>query len=210
VPRPLHVAGIATAITAPTAGRWVGGKARDWLWDPNWIYVVDLDARYQEGAIYRWPSQQFRELDVTEGSLDWLSPNLAVGKEVDREAGTMQGTWRGTLSDRELLKALSAVHECREQLQEDAKRGFAVETQAFGIVRRATQQVTRRIVSNFEDWTLPDEGESLTNEIESAIAQYGLRERLEQIDEDTPDEDDLNMKLDDLENMTPKEAPADD
>ena len=211
IPRPIHVAGIAFAVVAPTAGRWVGSKAKDWLWDPNWIYVVDLDARYQEGAIYRWPSQQFRELQVTEGKLDWLSPNLACAREVNLNEQTLKGTWRGTFSDRDLLRALSVVYECRESLEEDAKRGFAIEVQAFGIVRRATRNVVRRVVANFESWTLPDEGESLSTEIETAIEQYGLEDRIKQIREEEPDEEELNISLDDLEGFqNAPEASADD
>jgi hypothetical protein len=215
IPRPLHVGAIAFALTAPTVGRWVGGKAKDWLWDPNWVYAVDLDAREQKGAIYRWPSQQFRELEVTVGSLDWLSPNLVCCKNIDMNAGTLEGTWRGTFSDRDLLRAISVVYECRGQLEDDAKRGFALETQAFGIVRRATQGVTRRLVENFEKHTLPDEGEALASEIETAIDQYGLEDRLDQIDETDPDEQDLNMNLNELDGFNDdvtfgKEASADD
>lgn len=199
IPRPLQIAGLAAALVAPTVGRFVGTKAKDWLWDPNWIYVVDLDASVQRGAIYRWPSQQFRELEVTVGSLDWLSPNLVCAKNVDMVEGTLEGTWRGTFSDRDLLRAISVVYECRNSLEEDAKRGFAIETQAFGIVRRATQGVVRRLVDSFEDWTLPDQGEELTAEIETAIQQYGLEDRLDQITEDAPEAAELNMTVDDLE-----------
>lgn len=211
IPRPLHIASISAAVVAPTLGRWVGGKAKGWLWDPNWIYVVDLDARYQKGAIYRWPSQQFRELEVTGGQLDWLSPNLACAREVDLQEQTLKGTWRGTFSDRDLLRALTVVHECRDSLEEDAKRGFAIEVQAFGIVRRSTRNVVRRVVSNFEDWTLPDEGESLSEEIETAIEQYGLEDRIRQIRDGDPDEEELNINLDDLDGFdTTTEASADD
>ncbi|MFC6976492.1 hypothetical protein ACFQL1_20325 [Halomicroarcula sp. GCM10025709] len=153
IPRNVRIIGLSGLISLVFLGRPTGKKVRSMLWDPNYIWIVDVDARVLEGGIFHMPAQRFQQWTVTEGSLDWVSPNLAFGKQVDLLEQTVEGTWRGTLSDRELMRALQAVEECRGQLEEDAKRGFAIESQAFTIVRNATRKAVFRIVETFEKGT---------------------------------------------------------
>jgi hypothetical protein len=160
------------------------------------VWLVELDATNPDvGGIARVPSEEYKQFSVVEGSLDWTSPNLAFATDVDLEAKELRGTWRGTLSDRELLTALHAVAEARGQLLDDAKRGFLVESQAWTIVRNATRRATRRVVEVFASGTLPERGEGLEAEIETAIETSGLDELL---DDETRDDldlpDDWNLK----------------
>lgn len=190
VPRTAKIIIGAVLLLFPFAD-WVAKQVRDWLWTPNWVYVVDLDARVQDGGVFRWPSQRFRDIDVTEGQLDWLTPQLAVGKNVDLDAGTVEGTWRGTLSDRELLRALHKVRECRDQLEDDAKRGFAIESQAWAIIRNATRSAVRHVIRTAEKGTLPDEGESIGDEIDTAIEQFDIERKIRDAEADDSPESDL-------------------
>lgn len=199
LPRNLRVIGLAALIAIPFAGRPTAKRVKAMLWDPSYIWIIDLDARYQKGAIYRTTSQRFREWDVIDGQLDWLTPNLCVGKNVELEEQRVEGTWRGTLSDRELLKTLQSVEECRGQLEEDAQRGFAVEAQAFAIIRNTTRRAVRSIVETFERGTLPDSGEGLNHEINEAIEQFGIERKVSpEEDDDSPTADvpGLDMDLD--------------
>lgn len=185
VPRNLRIIGLSTLITLPLVGRPVGKKAKSLLWDPSYIWLVDIDARHTTGAIYRTTSQRFREdWSVTDGELDWWTPNLAAGKSVDLEAQTVEGTWRGTLTDRELLSALEAIKECRDQLEEDAKVGYKFEMHGFGIIRRATIRAVRRIVRTFEKGTLPNQGDEFTAEIDAVLEDFDLERKLDSLDED--------------------------
>lgn len=188
---------ILTFLFVTPAGYLVGKKVRDLLYDPQLIYLLDLDARYKEGAIFTFPYTDFQSLDVQNGELDQVAPRLYIGKKVDIEAGTVKGTWRGTLDDRELLRALNKIHECRGQLEEDAKRGFAIETQAFTIIRNATRAATRSIVESFEAGTLPDRGESLGKEIDSALDQFDLDRKLRHIEnpeQHVPEPDEVDSR----------------
>ncbi|MHB9287407.1 hypothetical protein ACKVMT_10270 [Halobacteriales archaeon Cl-PHB] len=174
------IAVIAIGPYAYVAASYVVGL----LWDPNLIYLVDLAAEQTDGALYALPFEEFRDLDVVEGDLDQVAPTLYFGKDVDLEAGQVRGTWRGTLEDRELLRSLSKVDECRGQLERDAKRGFAIETRAFSIIRNATRSCVRSIVRTFESKTLPDQGDSLGDEIDDALEQFDLQKELaESIDD---------------------------
>ncbi|WP_255151330.1 hypothetical protein [Halorarius halobius] len=184
LPRNLRVIGLAALIIIPLFGRPIGSRIVSMLWEPSYIWIVDLDARVRKGGVYRVPIQQFREWTVTDGSLDWLSPNLAVGKNVDLVDRSVDGTWRGTYSDRDLLRALEAVKECRGQLEEDAKKGFAIETHAHGILRRATKKAVLRLVSTFERGSLPDKGDGLTEEIDAVIDEYGIERKIREAAED--------------------------
>ncbi|KAA9399398.1 hypothetical protein Har1130_14580 [Haloarcula sp. CBA1130] len=190
-PRSLRLIGLCALVTIPLVGRPTGKKVRSLLWDPNYVWLVDIDARRMKGGIFRMPGQRFKEWSVEDGQLDWVSPNLAFGKNVDLEAQTVDGCWRGTLSDRELMRTLQAVEECRGQLEADAKRGFAIEAQAFTVIRNATRKAVLRIVSTFERGTLPDEGEGLTDEIDSAIEQFGLDRKIRAAEDDESPEADV-------------------
>ncbi|MGB9952906.1 hypothetical protein ACOZ4F_10945 [Haloarcula marismortui] len=217
LPRNLRLIGLCALITIPLVGRPTGKKVRSLLWDPNYVWLVDIDARHMNGGIFRMPGQRFKEWSVEDGQLDWVAPNLAFGKNVDLEGQSVDGCWRGTLSDRELMRTLQAVEECRGQLEDDAKRGFAIEAQAFTIIRNATRKAVLRIVSTFERGTLPDEGEGLTDEIDSAIEQFGLDRKIRAAEDDeAPESDvpgvrvDLDQDLADLAGAGDGGVPADD
>jgi len=170
------------------------------LLDPDYIYLVDLDARYLDGALYRFPSRQFRDIDVREGSLCQLTPHLYTAKDVDLDDMSCLGTWRGTLDDRDLLRSLSKVHECRDILEQDAKRGFAIEAQAFSIIRQATRSAVMTVVDTFESGTLPDEGDGIATAVDDAIERYDLESR---IDESLDDNTDLD--LEDIQDIEPND-----
>jgi hypothetical protein len=183
---------LLTMLFLSPFGYIVGKYVVGLLWNPNYIYLLDIDARYIDGALFRFPYEDFRALDVTDGELDQLTNRLYIAKAVDLEAGTVEGTWRGTLDDRELLRSLNKIEECRGRLEEDAKRGFSIETQAFTIIRNATRAATLSIVETFERGTLPDEGDAIGEEIEAALEQFDLDKQIRHIDDDdetpTPEE----------------------
>ncbi|WP_018257504.1 hypothetical protein [Halomicrobium katesii] len=216
LPRNLRIIGVTAIIIVPIVGRPTGKKVRSLLWEPTYVWLVDVDARYTKGGIFRIPGERFSEWTITEGQLDWVNPDLAFGKQVDLDEQTVEGTWRGTMSDRELMKTLQAVEECRGQLEEDAKRGFAIEAQAFTIIRNATRKAVLRIVSTFERGTLPDEGEGLTDEIDNAIEQFGLERKIRETEEDSQESEtpgvriDFDQDLADLAGAGNGGAPADD
>lgn len=187
VPRFWRVSGLAAAIVLPY-GYIVGNKVVSMLYDPDFIYLVDLDARYLDGALYKFPYTDFRSLEPTEGNFCQLTPNLYTAKQIDLDKMEAEGTWRGTFDDPELLRALHAVHECRGQLEEDARRGFVLETSAFTIIRNAVRQTTLSVVRTFEEGSLPDGGESLHSAIEDQVDEFDLDDSLD----DMVNNDDLS------------------
>jgi hypothetical protein len=189
VPRTIKIGGIAFVVSMFTVGRWTAGRAADLLDGPGWVWLVDVDLLDLDGAgIYRWPRPRWSEVEVVDGQLYWSSPSLAFGKNVNLDANTVEGVWPGTLDDRELMIALSKVHELRGVLEEDAQRGFAIETQVFSIVRSATRQAVLSVVQTFEKSTLPDRGESINRAIDDAIEQFDLDRHIRDRDDDPLDE----------------------
>jgi hypothetical protein len=194
IPRTVKIGGVAFIVSMFTVGRWTAGRAADLFDGPGWVWLVDVDLLDLEGAgIYRWPRPRWSEVDVTEGQLYWSSPSLAFGKNVDLEANTVEGVWPGTLDDRELMTALSKVHELRNVLEEDAQRGFAIETQVFSIVRSATRQAVLSVVQTFEKSTLPDRGESINQAIDDAIEQFDLDRHVQKRENDPLDDLDTDL-----------------
>lgn len=185
IPRFWYVFGLSGVLLSPV-GWIVGLKAKEFLIDPNNVWVADIDARHTDGALYRFPYSDYVEFDVVDGEVDQVTPNFAIAKNVDLEAGQMEGCWRGTLTDRELLTALEMVHICRGQLEDDAKIGFTLKNQLWSIVRAATADSVRKVVETFEAGSLPDGGDSLHTHVDAAIDQYDL-ERV--VDDELPDVD---------------------
>ncbi|WP_311170621.1 hypothetical protein [Halobellus ordinarius] len=183
VPRFWKIVGLSGAIVLPY-GYVVGNKVVSMLYNPNYIFLVDLDARYLDGALYRFPYTDFKQLESRKGSFTQLTPNLYTAKDVDLEAMKATGTWRGTLDDPELLRALQAVHECRGQLEDDARRGFVLETSAFTIIRNAVRETTLSVVRTFEEGSLPDGGQSLHNAIEDQLESFDLDDSLDDLVEE--------------------------
>ena len=189
IPRTAKIGGLAFVLSMLTVGRWTAGRAADLFDGPGWVWLVDVDLLDLDGAgIYRWPRPRWKEVEVVDGQLYWSSPNLAFGKNVDLDGQTVNGVWPGTLDDRELMIALSKVHELRNVLEEDAQRGFAIETQVFSIVRSATRQAVLSVVQTFEKSTLPDRGNSINESIDDAIEQFDLDRHIQNRDEDPLDD----------------------
>jgi len=210
VPRRAKLVAITMLLLAPI-GKLVGDYIVGLLWDPNYIYLVDLDARVVDGALYQFPFDHFRELDVTEGQLTELTPNLYVGRQVDIEEMTAVGTWRGTLDDTELLTALQAVRECRGQLQDQAQRGWVLDTHGWSIIWRAVRDEIASVVRSFEEGTLPDEGLALHEAIDDALEQYDLDNELAEITDDLdvePADADGDLDLDDVDDLDDLEDPT--
>lgn len=130
LPRYWQIFGAAFIATGVPAGFAVGTKVIGMLDNPREIWLVDLDARDLDGAIWQLTLDEFRDLDVTDDDgnrnvdygLTELTPNLYVGKKLDQEEGTVVGTWRGTLDDVELARSLAAVRRCRGELQDNTER----------------------------------------------------------------------------------------
>jgi hypothetical protein len=191
IPRWTKLAGF-TALAFVPAGWFLGSWLLGLLYSPDWTFLVDLDAGKLDGALYRLPPEDFRELEVTDESgnsgapydITQLTQNLYAAKQVDIDELTCVGTWRGTLDDRELARSLRKVRECRGQLQDDAQKGFVLETSAFTIVRRAARETALDVTEMFETGTLPDSGDSITNAVDRALEDFGFEDTIENIDDD--------------------------
>lgn len=186
VPRSVKLIGFTTIAFVPVGwflGSWITGI----LYNPSWTYLIDLDAAVREGALHRLPPEDFRELTITneDGNPDapyditQLSQSLYVAKQVDLETLTCVGTWRGTLDDRELARSLRAVRECRGQLQDDAQKGFVLETSAFTIVRSAAREAALDVVEMFQSGTMPSGGSSINEAVDAALEESGFEETIE-------------------------------
>jgi len=221
IPRSVKVLSISSALLAPL-GYYSGTYLANKIISENHIWLVDLDAAELDGGIFVFPREDFNELTVlnekgeqsSEYKITQLTPDLYVGKDVDLENLTVVGTWRGSMSDRDLCVAFSAIRDCRGQLLEDAQRGFTIEANAFGIIRKSVRENTKSIVETFEKGTLPDDGQQLNRAIDSHLSEFGIEKQLADLDDDLADDlaDDLDddqgeLETNDLEQPQPQPQP---
>lgn len=221
IPRWLRL-GLLVGIVGVPAGHYASKFVTGLLPGPHLVWLVDVDVLDDDGAgLFAFPAEDFADLDVIEDQLWAPAPNLRFGKAVDLEEMTVKGTWRGSLSDAEMLRALSMVRECHGELEDHAKRGFRIETQAFSIIRNATRQCVRSVVATFERGSLPDSGDSLGKEIDKAIEDFGLEDSIRGSNsesDDSPEQSDLGSDslqeeadgADPADPLDPEVSPADD
>lgn len=191
IPRFWYVYGLSFAFLLP-GGWFVASYARNLLPSPEPDWVVDLDARELDGALFKFPPGTVDTFDVPDGQeIEQLASNLYAARGVDLEALELGGTWRGTLSDRELMIALEAVYECRGELEEQARRGFVIEKRFFSLLRNSTRDEVLSVVRSFEEGTLPDDAASLRDNIEKAVEDHGLDSHVKS----EPDDFDLSPEL---------------
>jgi hypothetical protein len=176
VPTEATVALLSMLGAAPV-GYFAFGRIRTQLPTPPMVYLVDVELLQDDDAgLWRIPESNWGDLDVTDGSLWNPAPSLYFGKGYDAEEMTVRGTWRGSLSDGEMLRALSLVKEVRGDLEKRAKRGERIRNNAFTLIRGATQGEVERIVETFEEGTLPSGGEEFESHIEDVLSDFDLDE----------------------------------
>ena len=178
IPRFWYVYGLSFVFLLP-AGWFVASYANSWFPKPEPDWLVDLDARTLDGALIRFPAGTLADLDTPEGEqIEQWAPHLYAARGVDLEELEAGGTWRGSMTDRELLVALEAVYECRGRLEEQARRGFAIEKRFFSILRSTTRDEVLNVVRTFEEGSLPDDANSLHGHIEDALEEHGIDDQI--------------------------------
>ena len=213
VPQWVRVAAVALLITVPL-GALFSKPVVDWLYQPNDRFLVVLGVTDSAG-LWRITPKGWADLEVTKGELHKIEEAqkpLYTATKFESDEWQAEGTWRGTLSDRDLLRSLAKVDECRGMLERDAKRGFAIETQSFTIIRSATREAVRSVVETFRRGSLPDQGDGIDDKIEDAIESYDLEKEIDrQINDDGEFSEDVEemVDLDGVPDDADQEVPDD-
>ena len=212
---------LLSLVGAAPIGYFAFGQIESKLPTPPMVWLVDVDVLQDDDAgLYRVPESRWGDLTVSPGSLWNPAPSLYFGKGFDLDAMTVEGTWRGSLSDGEMVRALSLVKEVRGDLEKRAKRGECIRNNAFTLIRGAAQGEVERIVETFEEGTLPSGGEEFDSQIDDALSDFDLDELAtdgldldgdhDGLDADhgdgLPDQERSDARADDLD----QEVPTDD
>lgn len=183
-----------TAVLGSPAAYILAARAVDMLHDPYGILFVDLDARETGIGIWNIPKKRWEEIEVVDGDLYRLDASRTVysGKNFDPENLTVEGTWRGSMSDVEMLRTQEKIAECRGQLEDMAKEGFTVEVQKSSIVRGAVRDISRSVIGSLEEGTVYN-GEKIAEAVDRATARYDFDRETEDTqsgdETETPDPD---------------------
>ncbi|WP_258302651.1 hypothetical protein [Haloferax larsenii] len=185
IPRSVQIIGLTGGLSAVLAGRWVGSQAVNLMGGPQMMWLVDLDLLDRDGAgVYACPTPRWSEWTVVDGQLWWATPNLAFGRGVDLDAREVAGTWVGSTPDPVLARALEYLRYNRNQLEPKARKGEALEINAFAIVRAAAVRTVKHVIRTFEKGSLPDDGEALHAEIDAVLEDFDLDKSDSIFDED--------------------------
>jgi hypothetical protein len=147
----------------------------DYLYSPSYTYLLELDARGDEIALWQLPPKVWRDLDVTDGELHQLRAAAPAWEcqTYDAEQNTATGTWRGSASDYELISSRERIDEIRTVLEDLAQEGLTMRVKQSGIVRTAVRGIVLSFVEGFERETLYD-GEEIGAAVDKALKRWSL------------------------------------
>lgn len=173
----------------------------NWLYDPNVIYMVELKAEGDEIALWKFFPQQFQNLKVLENSLDQFTSaegEIYVCREYDPDNNVAWGTWRGSLSGLELMKAKDKIKEIRGSLEKEAKKGMRVNIQRGSIVRKALNKILGEFAQEYESATIYG-GELIEEAMNEVIEEKNLetheKKESEKEPQETPEGNDVFRAL---------------
>lgn len=190
---------LGTIISLPY-GIGFGSWLAKWLFESQPIFVVELQAEdTTTGALHQFPPAEFTEWTVTDGDLDQWAPGLYCARKIDYDEQQLHGTWRGTLTDRELLTSLAAIQKCRGMLERDARRGFAMTEYMDLIIPRAVKSTVRAVREWQRTHQLPDEGEALDAALREVLSDFDLDSVLDDRETLADVAEDFDLSADELE-----------
>jgi hypothetical protein len=182
-------------------------KIVEWLYSPNWVYLLEVDARTDDFALWKLSPEQFDDLDVLHGELHRLSATAEVWEAQayvpDRNSAI--GTWRGSASNMELLEERERIDELRETLEAEAQQGMSIRIKVGAIVRSAVNDIVHDIVGQYEGITI-HRGEQVENSVQEALEDYDLLSREEDEREDDLNESEGGERWDDAETVVAADA----
>mgnify|MGYP006275913395 CR=1 FL=1 len=181
----LITAGIGVALGYAPASRLVA-----WLYRPGYTYLLDVDARTDEFAVWQLPPDTWRDLRVEDGELYQVKATVPAWecRGYDPEENVAVGTWRGSASDLELIEDRERIDEVRGVLEDLAKEGLTIRVKQSGIVRTAIRGIVMSFVEGFEKETLY-EGEQIEEAVEKALARWEFDGDRDDGDEPAPGDD---------------------
>lgn len=171
IPREARLAGLVMLVTALAAYPYAR-LVVNYLYRPDYRWLLDLDARDNEIAVWKVPPETFREIELR-GELEELHQLTAMEptyecRDYDPDELEADGTWRASASDIELLAEQERIDEVRTDLEDLAKEGLSLRIKQSGIVRTALRDIINSFIGAFEADAVFD-GEKIDEAIEKSL-----------------------------------------
>ncbi|WGI16948.1 hypothetical protein [Methanonatronarchaeum sp. AMET-Sl] len=87
-----------------------------------------------------------------------------------------KGTWRGSVSDIELLRNKEQIQEIHDKLTKMAQKGLKTRIRMPSMVRDAVNQITMEMASHIEKQSIYN-GEIVNQVVEKTIKEFGENEK---------------------------------
>jgi hypothetical protein len=173
-PKSAKVFVLVSVLSLPVAYPPVS-KITEWLWSPDIIYLLVLNAQDIDGGIelHELTEAEWADLELEgDGRLEQIPAKvpLYLARTFDREELTATATWRGSTNDLELLRNEEKIDEVRNLLEPRAKIGLAHKVKYRSIIREATMTIVGHIIETSEKATMP-RGDAISEAIDDAIPE---------------------------------------
>jgi hypothetical protein len=164
--------------------------------------LLDYNAENDQLAIWELPAPSWRELEVTENELHPIQAAEPTweGRNYDPDTNEVEGTWRGSATDLELVESREQINEIRNDLEAMAKEGLTIRVKQSSIVRGAVREICMAFIADFEAETLYS-GEELEGRIDEAIDHWDLDENQQEQEQVDDTKDDQSETEPNIENF---------
>ncbi|OUJ18599.1 Protein gp31 of His2 family of spindle-shaped halovirus [Methanonatronarchaeum thermophilum] len=148
-------------------------KLIDWLIEPQNKYILQLGMEKGDLGLWKLQNHQHQEIKVIEGSLHrekTSKAELIICQKFDPKTMEAVGTWRGSVSNIELLRNKEQIKEIRKHLEKMAQKGIKTRIRMPSMVRDAVNQITMEMAAHIERETIYN-GEIVNQIVERTIKE---------------------------------------
>jgi len=205
IPRSARLGGVVLLVTGVAAYPYAR-MVVEYLYSPDYTYLLDVDARDNQIALYKIPPEIFREIS-TDGveelhQVEAQYPTYEC-RNYDPEERHAEGTWRASATDLEMIAEQTKIDEIRTDLEELAQEGISLRVKQSGIIRKSLREIINGFIASFESESIYD-GEKIDQAIEQSLQEVGF----ESDDEDDDPLDTHDKKTNESDSPVDPARPA--
>jgi hypothetical protein len=195
-------------------------KIVEYLYSPSYTYLLDVSSEGNDITLWKLPPELWRDLSVNAGELFRLRAAVPVWEclayappgetetyhtetadgepvTVELEDNACLGTWRGSVTDYELIQDRNKIAEIRHILEPMSQETLKYRVMQNGIVRRALRAIVMQFVASYESETIYS-GDEIEKSVERALKHWSVdgsdTDKHEERQEDDTEYGDENAK----------------
>lgn len=197
---------LATAVAASPVAWWAGVRLVRWLYDPDHVYISEVNAASGDQRLLRISPDRFDELTVYNHNeerreRDFLHEVRINGKRAyevdsyDREQNVAIASWQAGVTNVEIRQDRSRIKSIKTVLEREADKALELIVNHSDHVRAVAREVSMDLIRVAEEGELPD-SDALHERLSERLDEANPGEQLlETVDESANGEGDESTEI---------------